>query len=341
MNPIKKHFTFLGVKLFIPLLFFCATCKTQNNSSLLYNIKNPVIFEGNSNIGYSDPAIYYYENTFYLFFTYYEIEKDRKIYSYTAQSESKDLVNWSAPRKITPKGQSLNYSSPGNVIQYNNEWILCLQTYPRPGYTVNQGRRVATKDARIFIIRSTNLKNWSEPELLKVKGPNIPRNEMGRMIDPYLIEDKNEKGKWWCFYKQNGVSLSYSWNLKDWVFFGSTPAGENVSVLVQNDEYIMFHSPLNGFGIKKSKDLINWIDWGPIITLDQENWDWAKGRITAATVIDLRNTKSIGKYLMFFHGSSIKTEKEGIFDKNSSISIGIAWSDDLLNWNWPDKNEEK
>ena len=57
MSSIKKHITFLGEKLFIPLLFFCATCKTQNNSSLLSNIKNPVIFEGNSNIGYSDPAI--------------------------------------------------------------------------------------------------------------------------------------------------------------------------------------------------------------------------------------------------------------------------------------------
>jgi hypothetical protein len=38
---------------------------------------------------------------------------------------------------------------------------------------------------------------------------------------------------------------------------------------------------------------------------------------------------------MFFHGSRPNTEEGGDFDKNASI--GIAWSGDLLNWNWPGK----
>jgi len=334
MDSIKKYFIQLKIKILVILLVFCAKSEGQNN--ILQKIENPIIFKGDSNVAYRDPAILYNNSTFYLFFTLVEIEADGKIYSYTAQSVSEDLVNWSSPEKITPKDQYLNYSSPGNVIQYNNEWILCLQTYPRPGYTADQGIRYGTDGARIFIMRSTDLKNWSEPELLKVKGANVPRNRMGRMIDPYLVEDKDEKGKWWCFYKQNGVSLSWSKDLKEWNYFGNTAAGENVTVLVQNDEYIMLHSPHNGIGIKKSQDLVSWEDWGPLIMLNQENWNWAKGRITAATIVDLRNVKTIGKYIMFFHGSGPKTEKDGDFDRNSSI--GIAWSNDLLNWNWPGKD---
>ena len=48
-------------------------------------------------------------------------------------------------------------------------------------------------------MRSKNLKDWSNPELLKVKGPNVPVEDMGRMIDPFLLEDKSEPGKIWCF----------------------------------------------------------------------------------------------------------------------------------------------
>ena len=78
---------------------------------------------------------------------------------------------------------------------------------------------------------------------------------MGRMIDPYLLEDKDEQGKWWCFYKQNGVSMSYSHDLRNWTFFGHAESGENVSVLNERDEYILFHSPSNGISIKRSSDL--------------------------------------------------------------------------------------
>jgi hypothetical protein len=43
---------------------------------------------------------------------------------------------------------------------------------------------------------------------MKVKGNKVSISDMGRMIDSYLIADRDEKGKWWCFYKQNGVSIS-------------------------------------------------------------------------------------------------------------------------------------
>jgi beta-xylosidase len=309
----------------------------MNHGNLLSSLTSPVILKGDERTAYRDPAVLYHDEKFYLFYTLSQTEADGRIFSYTAMRISKDLKSWSDENILTPKDQSLDFSSPGNVVLYNNEWMLCLQTYPRPGYTANKMPMYGTKDARLYAIHSKDLEHWSAPELLMVKGPDSSFEQMGRMIDPYLLEDKDVKGKWWCFYKQNGVSLSYSYDLKNWTYTGHTQAGENTCVLMEDNEYVLFHSPENGIGIKRSADLKNWNDWGDLITLGQKEWPWARGRITAGAVLNLKKEKNIGKYVMFFHGSGPLTEKQGDFDKNASI--GIAWSDDLLHWNWPGQNQ--
>ncbi|MEM7124728.1 MAG: hypothetical protein AAF702_00290 [Chloroflexota bacterium] len=298
-------------------------------------LNSPILFQGDEKTAYRDPAVLYHNNLFHLFYTLMEIEADGTIYGYTAYSNSRDLLDWTPPKKLTPKDQLLNYSSPGNVIRFNNEWLLCLQTYPRPNYTIEQIPRYGDETSRLFLMRSTDLVNWSMPELMRVKGPDVAVEAMGRMIDPYLCEDKDHPGLWWCFYKQNGVSISYSIDLKTWTYFGNTASGENVCVLVENNEYILFHSPSNGIGIKRSNDLRNWRDWGDLITLGQDEWTWAKGRITAGAVVDLRHVPNIAKYLMFFHGSGPEPEQVN-FDNQASL--GIAWSDDLVHWSWPDND---
>jgi hypothetical protein len=317
------------------ILILLLDCILASGQTKLKKLQSPVLFRGDSVTAYRAPAVLYQNKTFYLFFALSEVESDGKVFTYVAESESTDLRRWSEPVKITPRDQNLDYSSPGNVIRFKDEWILCLQTYPRPGLYISQGMRTADASSRIFIMRSRDLNKWSEPEMLRVKGPDVPVEKMGRMIDPYIIEDKDEKGKYWCFYKQNGVSMSYSYNLIDWTFFGYTESGENVSVLIENNEYILFHSPSNGIGIKKSSDLIIWKSWGKLITLGQSEWEWAKGRIGGAVVTDLRNVKGYENFLMFFYALGPLTESQGNFDKN--VSIGIAWSKDLENWNWPGK----
>jgi hypothetical protein len=182
-------------------------------------------------------------------------------------------------------------------------------------------------------MRSGDLEDWSQAELLKVKGNDVPRQEMGRMIDPYLLEDAGQRGKWWCFYKQRGVSMSYSYDLKNWTYAGNAPSGENVTVIRQGDEYVMFHSPRNGIGVKRSKDPESWGPDVQLLKLGQKDWPWAQGRLTAATVIDLTHDSTIGSYIMFFHGSSV----EGLQAQRAhgAASMAIAWSDDLVNWHWP------
>jgi hypothetical protein len=296
-------------------------------------LESPIIMMGNDKTGFRDPTVIYHEGLFYMYYSLVLTEEDEKIYWYVAYSKSEDLISWTDPVIITCKDQNKNFASPGNVIRFNNEWILCMQTYVMPGYTRKDKLRFGNDDCRIWITRSEDLENWSEPEMLWVMGKG---NDPGHMIDPYLIEDKDEKGKWWCFFKKNGVSYSYSYDLKNWDYYGSTKAGENVCVWLENGEYYMMHSPPKGMQILKSRNLNNWITLNEKITLGQEDWQhWAGQRVTAGFVLDLRSDPRIGKYLLFFHGQGPPPRSTEII--NSGTDLGIAWSYDLINWEYPGK----
>jgi hypothetical protein len=296
----------------------------------LETLPSPILFRGNASTAYRDPTAVYHDGWFHLFFTRVNVEPDKQVYSYCAWSKSRDLRHWSEPAAFTPRDQALNFGSPGNVIRLHDEWVLCLQTYPRP-----HGEKYGDETSRCWIMRSRDLETWRAPELLRVKGPSVPREKMGRMIDPFLLADRDTPGKWWCFYKQNGVSLSWSMDLVTWTFAGHTPAGENACVILDGADYVLFHSPPNGIGVKRSRDLKVWQDEGTF-TLGQADWPWAQGRLTGGFVLDLRKDPGVGRALMFFHGSDFPEHSpRGGFD--NFASIGVAWSRDLQTWQWPGK----
>ena len=120
--------------------------------------------------------------------------------------------------------------------------------------------------------------------------------------------------------------------LEHWNYHGRTESGENVCAAVVNGEYWLWHSPQNGIGLLKSTDLTHWHDTGTLITLGQKEWPWAQGRLTAGAVIDLRNEPAVGRALLFFHGTGPEDESV-VFDQYACI--GIAWSDDLIHWEYP------
>lgn len=287
-----------------------------------------MLFAGDANSAYRDPAAVYHEGWFYLYFTWVHKESDGNAYSSVAWSRSRDLRQWTDPVRLTPLDKHLDFGSPGNVVRYGDKWVLCLQTYPRPN-----GERYGNRDSRIWSMTSRDLETWTTPQILRVKGPSVTVNDMGRMIDPFLFRDKDQKDKWWCFYKQNGISKSWSKDLAVWTYSGTTPAGENPCVVVDGGDYVLFHSPPNGIGVKRSTNLVDWID-EPLLTLGQAVWPWAQGRLTAGFVLDLRTERNIGRAIMFFHGSTYPEEDpRGGFD--NFASLGIAWSDDLEHWQWP------
>jgi len=325
--------------LLLTALLSCG-CNDIRNRGLLSALDDPRIFKGNDTTAYRDPAVIYSEGMFHLYFTLVKTESD-SVFSYVAQSSSKDLRHWSECQIITPRDQNLDFSSPGNIVRNGDEWLMCLQTYPRPGLVISDDVRWGDETARLYLMRSKDLEHWGEPELMKVKG-DVPIEDMGRMIDPYLVQ---KDSTWWCFYKQNGVSISTSEDLEHWSFQGAARGGENVCIIRKDDgSYLMFHSPGNGVGMKCSSNMLDWTDciqdephrgWsedGTVMTFGQKDWPWAGGRLTAGAVLDCREVGGVGCYLMFFHGSGPLSETEGDFDKNSSISL--AWSENLVDWDW-------
>ena len=155
------------------------------------------------------------------------------------------------------------------------------------------------------------------------------------MIDPYLLQDKDVPGKWWCFYKQNGIGTP-TFDLKNWTYAGKSDAGENPCVILDGDHYVLFHSPPNGIGIKRSNELENWVDEG-VLTLSQSEWPWAQGRLTAGFVLDLRDDPSIGKALMFFHGPGFPKRPHGADSTTTraSVSRGATISKSGSGWGDP------
>lgn len=311
----------------------------------LQNIPIPFL-KGNPDLSFRDPCAIFHNDKLWVYYSLVRREERNRFYWYVAFSTTTDFISWTEPRIITNRGLDLNYSSPGNIIRYGNKWIICLQTLPTPEKFRKDPEHVfpspddpfhvtGDQHSRIWIMESEDLTSWGEPRLLRVKGPDIPQADMGRMIDAYLLQDKDQHSLWWCFFKQNGMSLARSRDLEHWTFVGSVEMGENVCVLPKDNEYVVFHSPKNGIGVKRTCNFEKWIDDG-ILTLGQSDWPWAAKRLTAGFVIDLRHIRKIGKYLMMFHGSSQKWNKNR--NAHGHCSLGMAWSDDLVKWDWPNNH---
>ncbi len=291
--------------------------------SIIDSVASSRLIHGDDTHAFRDPAVIHRDGIFHLYCTYVETEAAGDVYMYTIHMRSEDLIHWSAPEKLTPRDQSRNYSSPGNIVEYGGQYLMCLQTYPR-----ENGEKYGNQNARVFTMASDDLERWDTPRLIPVKG-DIPVSDMGRMIDPYLIYDPKTR-LWNCFFKQNGVSRSVSADMENWEFRGHMDGGENVSVIFKDGGYYLFHSPHNGIGVKYSDDLENWRDVGELLTFGQADWDWARGRLTAGFVLPYEEEGET-LYLMFFHGTGPQDESV-TFDVNASI--GLAWSRDLIHWEW-------
>ena len=109
---------------FIFLIGFSFVAQSQS----LEMLSSPIVFQGDEKKAYRDPAVLYHQGRFHLFFTMVKTENE-KIFSYTAYSQSDDLIHWSEERILTPKDLSLNFSSPGNIIFFKgNGFYACRPT---------------------------------------------------------------------------------------------------------------------------------------------------------------------------------------------------------------------
>ncbi len=315
--------------------------RAENPGHLLLELKSPVILKGDGHTAFRDPLLAYNNGRFYLFYSYVREEEDHLIYWYVGESTSRDLQHWSKPRVLTPKGQNLNYASPGSLTRVGGEWVLCFDSYPIVGMHRGDPLRFARGGSHLFLSRSRDLTHWSAPEVIRIDGPEVSPKQMANQIDPFIFPDKDVKGKWWCFYKEGGaIHSAWSMDLKTWTpQEGTIVRGENPDVLVQKSGYVLFYAPQNGIGVLRSSNLKTWRRDGQTITLGQQHWPWAETRLTAGYVADLRKVPGVGAYVLVCHSMGPGKQKTDA-NTNANCSIVIAWSDDLKVWHWPGESED-
>ncbi|MFA7004397.1 MAG: hypothetical protein WC429_10195, partial [Verrucomicrobiia bacterium] len=146
----------------IASLFLAAICAHAADNALLDALSSPILFKGDEKVGYRDPLLLWQDGTFHMFFTVGERETNA-VYLCLAHSTSRDLRTWTPVRKLTRRDLNINFVSPGSVVRFGGEWILCASTYPQPN-----GELYGNATARLYLMRSPDLERWSEPELIRV-----------------------------------------------------------------------------------------------------------------------------------------------------------------------------
>lgn len=282
----------------------------------------PILLYGSEAVAYRDPTCILVDGIYHLFFTVSKKENGY-MYNYVAHSQGRDLKALSEPVILTEHNNRKNFCSPGNVIRRGDEYWLCVTSYPLPRPFAEQC--YADDTARLFFMRTKDFVTFSEPEKIDAKGKHC--SEEGRMIDPFVLEDKDTHGRYLLFFKQNGVSISESYDLENWNYLGHAEAGENACVLVKNDEYHLIHSPRNGIGHKISRDTLHWEDRGVILP-KEANEPWANGRLTAAFAMKNESPAIPYEYIVFFHGSKQSSHPE----THGDASLAYYYTNDFENY---------
>ncbi|HMF34797.1 MAG TPA: hypothetical protein VKK79_25475 [Candidatus Lokiarchaeia archaeon] len=289
-------------------------------------LKNPILDKDHTeNKQCRDGALFFHDGVVYLYYCTVEYPKLGQYQFYTDLITSTDLIHWTPPHRLWDS--LLGFSSPGNVFQVGDKWVLCVQTYP-----IERFHWWGSDSCRVWTSESSDLLNWTFPKMIAPGGSAAHWAKEKRQIDPFILP---QDGKYWCFYKTSGkLGLLVSEDLENWeeaspdrpIFAASeTPDHttiENACVLEVGDELWMFFSPCyneRGIGISRSPDLFHWkFDR----YLKFPKFSWAKSGPTAPSVLDLR--AECGKWVMEFHAERRQPHH---------AAMGLAWSDDLMNWN--------
>lgn len=273
-----------------------------------------------------DPAVIKKDGVWHCFYTHLdrrEIEHGTVRLS-LGRIQSEDLEHWSEPEILLsgPEG----FSSPGNILKTENDFLLCLQSYP-----VNEGETYGSDACRLWTMKSKDLLRFEPPTIISGDGCKAVWAKTKRQIDPFMVQKDNS---YYVFYKTDGcIGLLKSEDLKNFEECSDTPVlqasdtpdgstVENPCVIQLEQGYRMFFAPCRegrGIGTAWSEDLLHWKE---VEYLEFPKEKWAPGGPTAPMVVDDRSNS--GKWLMFYHGDSI-----GAHGGN----LGIAFSDDLIHWN--------
>ena len=137
----------------------------------------PIIFCGDEKYAYRDPTCYFHDGVYHLFFTISEKDSGY-MYNMVAHSTSMDLKSFTAPEVITERDNIKNFCSPGNVIPFDGEFLICVTSYPMPRPFAECC--CADETARLFFIKTKDFVNFSEPDRKSTR-LNSSHAELSRM----------------------------------------------------------------------------------------------------------------------------------------------------------------
>ncbi len=294
---------------------------------MLSAIRNPILVP--RGVGVRDAAILWHDGVLHCFYTA-SFQGNGTIVSHIEHVQSRDLRTWERCPDVVADPPV--FWSVGNVIRAQGEWVLCMQDYRIP-----PGEKFAGDDARLWTARSADLMTWKPPVSINPGGANVRWRPTKRQIDPFIV---GHAGRYWCFYKGGGLGLLASDDLVHWTEAcvdrpafapADTPDGssmENPCVVRDGDEFVLFFSPnrkQRGIGVARSTDLIAWHD-SRYLDFPKRPWMLGRGVPNAAMVIDVR--ADLGVWLMVFHSD----DDEHVL--HSGV-LGLAWSENLVDWNCP------
>ena len=300
---------------------------------LRQNVVNPVLSAPGCAL--RDPAIYYLEGEFHLYFTLVKGLYDDRQSWFIGHTKTPDFIFYSEISCISPKG----YASPGNVFRYKDRYVICYQSYPRTSVAKAPG-----DECRIFFSYSDDLEDWGDPEIISEEGCVSPWATTGswrrRQIDPYVLV---ENDTCYLFYKGGyHLGLWASDDLNSWKDLTSekplvergpeswSHGAENPCALKVDDTFYLFYDSTGRYEGKKpnrlhyktSKDLI---DWDPGHAIDLPDGESRVLSYGAPFFIDLRD--SHGLFLAAYHTGGDRTGSDRYL-----TDIGIGWSEDFKTW---------
>jgi len=281
-------------------------------------ISNPVLSLPTLHV--RDPAVLLADDRVHLFFTLFDPSARTW---HVASSTTQDFIHWTEVVKISPEG----YASPGNILNFQDKWVLCYQQYRQFPHT-------------ICLSWSDDLVKWGPPIEVFNTGPKNAWNEDGRVIDPYMIEWEKT---YYCYYtgstrwgKPSGYNLigvARSDNLIDWEDLSTEkpiigveypweePDGnENNCVIRHGDEWFMLYSASlmhQRIAWAVSEDLIHWQKGG---LCQVPPFEASRRRFGAPFLIE--GLSEGNRYLMIFQGE----------DEKGHMSFLLLESEDLINW---------
>lgn len=284
----------------------------------LAKIKAPLIWKSTEEVGYSHPIAHFCNGKYYFFFTVVH-KNNGDSYKTIAISTSTDLRRYTTPgmlqfgkeSQLEEPQRKVELFNPSGLVEFQGNYYLCCES-----------NKNLDGNCDIYLIKSKDLEEFEEPVPI-----DLPGNARGSFQKPYLIKDREQPGRVWCIYQDNGLVSAWTEDMKSWHFASrSTMTADEICVLAREDSYLLYTTREEGVFVWQTKSLETPI-WKALgeqkpLSLYRNCHEWACGKLGCSCVVKDPIT---GYFLMLYWGA-----REASLPEDGTLAL--AFSADLLHW---------